>query len=416
MSRIGCLSGSFFVLLQIPRKGGEKITEIYFDNSATTRVSERAAAAAWRAMREDYGNPSSIHGKGVAAYHALSEARASLARLLQVAADELYFTSCGTESNNIVLQGAARAAGKQGKILISAVEHPSVYETAKHLAALGYQLELIPVTSEGVFDLDALKTLLDEQTVLVSIMHVNNETGAIQPLRQAGELIRRRSKRALFHVDAVQSFGRLPLALADWRADAVTMSGHKIHAPKGIGLLWLRAGLNLPSLMQGGGQEHGLRSGTENMSGVMALTAAAEDCYNRMEQYGEKIAKVRDKFLSELRRDLPQLLLNGPADQRSAGHILNISLPGVRSEVLLHSLEMKGLYVSAGSACTSRSSRGSRILLAMGLPEERVDAAIRCSFSRYNTEDEAVTAAELIVETVNELSGLINLGKRKGRR
>ncbi|NLF80859.1 MAG: cysteine desulfurase [Clostridia bacterium] len=389
---------------------------MYFDNSATTRVSEQAAAAALRAMREDYGNPSSIHGKGVAAFHALSEARASLARLLHVAADELYFTSCGTESNNIVLHGAARLAGKQGKILISAVEHPSVHETAKRLAGLGYQLELIPVSAEGVFDPDALEPLLDEQTILVSIMHVNNETGAIQPLRQAGQLIRRLSPRALFHVDAVQSFGRLPLPLADWQADAVTMSGHKIHAPKGIGLLWLRAGVNLPSLMQGGGQERGLRSGTENMSGIMAFVAAAEECYSRMELHGEAIAQVRDVFLSELRRGLPQLLLNGPADEHAVSHILNISLPGVRSEVLLHSLEMKGLYVSAGSACTSRSTRGSRILQAMGLPKERVDAAIRCSFSRYNTPEEAVQAAGLIVETVNELSGLINLGKRKGRK
>lgn len=394
----------------------KKIKEIYFDNSATTRVSERAAAAAWRAMRDEYGNPSSIHGKGVAAYHALSEARAALAGHLQVMADELYFTSGGTESNNIVLQGAARAAGKQGKILISAVEHPSVYETAKTLAGLGLKLELIPVSQDGVIDLEVLAQLLDDETVLVSIMHVNNETGAIQPLAEAGELIRSRSPRAFFHVDAVQSFGRLPLHLAAWQVDAVSISGHKIHAPKGIGLLWLKSDRNLPAQMQGGGQEHGLRSGTENMSGVMALATAAAECYERMEQHYSAIAKVKDKFLSDLHRALPQLVVNGPTDERAASHILNFSLPGIRSEVLLHSLEIKGLYVSAGSACTSRSSKGSRILLAMGLPEQRVDAAIRCSFSRYNTVEEAETAAQLVVETVGELSGLINIGKRKGRK
>lgn len=391
------------------------MNEIYFDNSATTRVSEKAIAAAIQAMRDDFGNPSSVHAKGVAAFHALNEARSTFAALLNVSSDELYFTSCGTESNNIILQGAARAAGRQGKILISAVEHPSVYATARNLSSLGYQVELIPVSEEGIIDLDALGHMVDEQTILVSIMHVNNETGAIQPLQKAGQIIRSQAPKALFHVDAVQSFGRLPLEIAAWQADAVSMSGHKIHAPKGIGLLWLKQTRNIPALMLGGGQEHGFRSGTENMSSILAFTVAAGECYSNMSQNYQAITQVKEKLLDELKNAIPNTLVNGPADERSAAHILNVSFPGARSEVMLHSLEAKGLCVSAGSACTSKSSKGSRILTAMGLSMERIDSALRFSFSRYNTVDEAELAAALVAETVAELSAMFNLKKTKGR-
>lgn len=391
------------------------MTEIYFDNSATTKVSEKAANAAYRAMTENYGNPSSVHRRGAAAFHELNEARGVFAKCLNVSADELYFTSCGTESDNIVVQGAGKSRGKQGRIIVSSVEHPAVYEPAKRLVSQGCDVRFIDVDKNGIIDLDMLESLLTDDTALVSIMHVNNETGAIQPLSEAGKLIRSKAPLALFHVDAVQSFGRLPISVADWQIDALSISGHKIHAPKGIGMLWLRKERNFPPLMFGGGQERGFRSGTENMSGIMAFAVAAGDCYADMPKYYAGMQQVKDTLCQTLQKLVPDCLVNGAVGDKGAAHILNMSFPGIRSEVMLHSLEAKGLFVSAGSACTSKSSKGSRILAAMGLPESQIDSAIRFSFSRYNTVDQARAAADIIAETIDELSLVKQLGKRKRR-
>lgn len=392
------------------------IKEIYFDNSATTKVSEKAAEAAVRTMREDFGNPSSVHSKGAAAFHALNEARSAFAQYLDVVPSELYFTSCGTESNNIVIQGAAKAYGKAGKIFVSAVEHPSVYEPSRYLLSSGYDVAYLPVNQEGVIQLDALSAMLEPDTTLVSIMHVNNETGAIQPLREAGEIIKSIAPQAIFHIDAVQSFGRLPLDIAGWKADAVSISGHKIHAPKGIGLLWLKKGINLPALTLGGGQENGFRSGTENMSSILAFAAAAKECYAAMDSNYRQMQKVKDTLCQQLQTAIPACIVNGPLDEHAAAHIVNISFPGIRSEVMLHSLEAKGIFVSAGSACTSKSSKGSRILTAMGLDESRIDSALRFSFCRYNTVEEAIYTAKVAADVVTELSGFMNFTKRKQRK
>ncbi len=392
------------------------MNDIYFDNSATTQVSELAASAALQAMRLDYGNPSSAYSKGVAAFHALNEARATFAKLLNVDSDELYFTSCGTESNNTVIQGIAKTAGKKAKIIISAIEHPSVYEPVKQLAALGYTTELIPVSGDGIIDLAALGSMLDEQTALVSIMHVNNETGAIQPLSAAGELIRALAPQALFHIDAVQSFGRLPLNLAAWQADTLSLSGHKIHAPKGIGLLWLKKKWNLPPLLLGGGQERGFRSGTENMSSIIAFATAAAECYQQLDKHYAAIAAVKRALTDGLKEKNIDYALNSPDDTNCAAHILNISFPHIRSEVMLHSLEAKGLFVSAGSACTSQSSKGSRILTAMNLDPKHIDSALRFSFSRYNTVDEVKAAVDIIAQTIEELALVVKLYKAKKRK
>ena len=390
--------------------------EIYFDNSATTQVSQQAAAVALQAMREDFGNPSSVHGKGAAAFHALNEARSVFARYLDVASAELYFTSCGTESNNIVLQGAAKVKGKSGKIIVSAIEHPSVYEPTRYLLSLGYDVAYIPVDCQGIIQLDSLEKLVDSDTVLVSIMHVNNETGAIQPLREAGRIIKNKAPQAIFHIDAVQSFGRLPLEIAGWQADAISMSGHKIHAPKGVGLLWLRNEVHIPALTLGGGQENGFRSGTENMSSILAFAEAAQECYADMANYYSRMQEVKDALLANLRQGVPECIVNGPEDQRAAAHILNVSFPGIRSEVMLHSLEERGIFVSSGSACTSKSSKGSRILIEMGLNADRIDSALRFSFSRYNTVDEARMAAAAVVEIVEQLGAFMHFSQRKQRR
>jgi len=389
--------------------------EIYFDNSATTRVSDSAWEAASRAMREEYGNPSSAHSRGARVFHALNQARATIAGLLQVPPEELYFTGCGSEGNNTVVYGAVQAGRKERRrLLVSAVEHPSAMEPAKYLAGRGYELSLIPVDREGVVDLAALRQLLDDRVALVSVMQVNNETGAIQPLTEVGQAVRELAPRALFHVDGVQGFARLPVRLQAWQADAYTISGHKIHAPKGIGGLWLKGSVRIPPLLRGGGQERRFRSGTENMPGILAFAAAAEEAAAGMEAFARQMAAVKTVLRDRLLATVAGATVNGPA--AGAPHILNMSFPGVRSEMLLHYLEQQGLYVSSGSACHSRGSKGSATLAAMGLKPELVDSALRFSFCRYNTMAEAERAAGIVAAAVREIQQLTGgIGKRRER-
>ncbi|MDO4581844.1 MAG: cysteine desulfurase family protein [Bacillota bacterium] len=388
---------------------------IYFDNSATTLVSEKAAAAALRAMREDYGNPSSLHRLGVAAQHALNQARAELAALLRVNAGELYFNSGGSEGDNTVLFGAAQALRRRGqRIIISAIEHPAVAEAAKRLAAQGFDVCHAPVDSCGVVDVAALSALANEQTILVSVMQVNNEVGSIQPLAEIGAAVKQAAPQALFHIDAVQGFGRVPVDVQGWRADALTVSGHKIHAPKGVGLLWLRKGARIAPYLLGGGQERGLRSGTENVPGVMALAAAAEELFPRLAANAACMAEIKEYLATTLRERIDGCALNGPppGDRHSAPHILNMSFAGLKSEVLLHSLEARGLYAGSGSACSSHSDKGSPVLKAMRLPAERIDSALRFSFCPYNTMDEARQAAEIVIEEATALRQLYGKMRR----
>ncbi|MBR0355211.1 MAG: aminotransferase class V-fold PLP-dependent enzyme, partial [Oscillospiraceae bacterium] len=251
------------------------MTEIYFDNSATTRVCPEAAETALRTMTAGYGNPSSVHHMGAAAARELASARQTIADCLKASPGEVSFLSCGTEANNTVLFGASQLDPKRRRILVSAVEHPSVQQPAKYLLSKGYDVHFLPVDEQGRVRLDATAELLDEHTALISVMQVNNETGAVQPLKDIGALVREKAPQALFHVDGVQAFCRLPAELKLWQADAYSMSGHKIHAPKGIGALWLRSGRRIPPLLLGGGQEKGFRSGTEAMPNIMAFAAAA---------------------------------------------------------------------------------------------------------------------------------------------
>lgn len=392
------------------------MTEIYFDNSATTRVCLEAAEAALQTMTEGYGNPSSAHHLGALAARELSAARQTIADCLKARPEEINFLSCGTEANNTVLLGAVQLDPKRRRILVSAVEHPSVQQPAKYLLSKGFDVHFLPVDGQGIVQLDAAAELLDEKTALISVMQVNNETGAVQPLPQIGALVREKAPQALFHVDGVQAFCRLPAELKLWQADAYSMSGHKIHAPKGIGALWLRSGCRIPPLLLGGGQEKGFRSGTEAMPNIMAFAAAARIAHGGMDGYAAQMQRVKLTLLRELQRLLPQVKVNGPAPDESAPHIVNLSFPGCRSEVLLHYLEEKGVYVSAGSACDSRSSKGSPVLAAMGLPAERVDSALRFSFSRFSTEEEAQAAAQIIAAAVDEVSFFMSKTHNKKRK
>ena len=391
------------------------MNEIYFDNSATTQVCESALQAAVKAMREEYGNPSSVHFRGAAAFHALNEARESVAHVLGAMPEEVTFTSCGTEANNTVIFGAAAAGGKQGKrVLVSAVEHPSVSEAAKHLLQSGYDVQFIPVDDAGCVRLDALELLLNEETVLVSVMQVNNEIGTVQPLREVGSLVRRLAPRALFHIDGVQAFARLPIELAGWQADAYSASGHKIHGPKGSGLLWLRTGCHIPALLYGGGQEKKLRSGTENMPGICAFGAAAREASADLSGHARQMLTVKRALAEGAMAEIPDVLMNGQPLDMAAPHILSLSFLGVRSEVLLHYLEQQGICVSAGSACDSRSSKGSHVLLRMGLSPERVDSVLRFSFCRYNTVEEAKRTVAVLKDAVAEIRMM--MGRKKTRR
>lgn len=377
--------------------------DIYFDNSATTRVCPEAVRAACQAMELSYGNASSLHRKGVEAARLLADSRRLFAALLQVKEQELFFTSCATESNNTAICGIAAANRRRGlRVLVSAVEHPSVLEPALSLREQGFQVEQIPVDKLGRVDLAAFAALLQKDTVLVSVQHVNNETGTVQPLAEIGALIRQQAPSAAFHVDGVQGFTKLPVELARWQADAYSLSGHKIAAPKGVGLLWLKKGIRCLPLMSGGGQERNFRSGTENIPFISAFAAAAQ----KYAQPSSQMGVVRQALARALQERVPNCHFNSDLGM-GAPHILNVSFPGAKSEVLLHTLEQEGLFVSSGSACHSnKKDAQSPVLRAMGLERELADCAIRYSFCPENTVEEALVAADITVRAVNMLRKL----------
>jgi len=378
--------------------------EIYLDNSATTKISPVARGAMLEAL-DCYGNPSSLHKKGAEAARLLTKAREAISRQLSRPAGEIYFNSGGSEGNNTALVGLAQARQHQGKrILVTASEHPSLLEPAKFLAQQGFEVQFIPVLSSGLVDLAALESLLDEKTTVIALHQVNNETGTIQQLEIIGKLVKQKSP-SLIHIDGVQGLGRLPLRLDAWKADSYSASGHKIHGPKGVGFLWLRRGVRLPALIKGGGQENELRSGTENLPGIWAMAAAlTEICTDREENTVHFLA-LQD-ILWEGLQDAGALL-NSNLDQNGAPHILNVSFPGVKSEVLLHYLEQEGIYVSSGSACSSKKRSRSPVLHAMGLSPARIESAIRYSFCPNNTLAEAERAAGATVKAVREIRQVI---------
>ena len=390
------------------------MTNIYFDNSATTQACPEAILAATEVMSREFGNPSSSHALGAVAFRSLNKAREICAKIISANPEEIYFTGSGTESNNTAILGAAQAFGKsRRKLLILSTEHPSVIEPAKHLAGREYDLCFIPTDKQGLLNLSTLSELLDDDVFLLSVAHVNNETGAIQPLREIGAMLRKHAPEVFFHVDGVQSFARLPVELKAWQADAFSASGHKIHASKGVGFLWLKKSRHLPPLLYGGGQERRFRSGTENMPGIMAFAAAAELAAVDMNAHAQHMEQIKTFLRDSLRENIADCQVNGPEEQ-VAHHILNMSFLGVRSEVLLHCLEEQGIFVSAGSACTSRSSKGSHVLSVMGLSEAVVDSAIRFSLCRYNTVSEAKEALPIIISTVNEMRSLTGYNSKRG--
>ena len=351
----------------------------YLDNSATTQVCKEAADAAYRVMREDFGNPSSLHRLGIKAEEAVEEARRSISDTLSVEAKNIVFTSGGTEANNTIIFGAAQALKRRGnRIVVSAVEHSSVYESAKHLAESGWDVRFAPVDERGTVDIDKLKELLNEKTVLVSIMTVNNETGAIMPVGQIARLVHKSCPEALFHTDAVQAYCKMPLKPKKLGADLMTVTAHKIHGAKGCGAFYIRDGARILPLLYGGEQQKKLRPGTESSPLIAAFGAAASAAdIASQDEYIRRLNAYAVERLSSLKG----IAFNSTPD--ALPYIINISVPGVRSETMLHHLERSGVYVSSSSACAK--GKRSYVLEAMGLPDDRIDSSLRISFCKYNT-------------------------------
>lgn len=377
--------------------------EAYFDNSATTRCTKRVQEIVQKTMELDFGNPSSLHKKGMEAEQYVKAASAAIAKTLKVKEKEIIFTSGGTESDNLAIIGTALANQRAGQRLITTeVEHPAVFEAMEFLKTLGFDVVYLPVDKYGVLSLEALQEAVNEQTTLVSVMQVNNEIGTIEPIAEAAKMIRRKNPKTYIHVDAVQSYGKMRIRPKQLDIDLLSVSGHKIHGPKGIGFLYIRDKAKIKPISFGGGQQQGMRSGTHNVPGIAGLGEAALEIYENFDAKIEHIYSLRDYFIKEI-TGIEGISVNGKMNRDSAPHIVSISVSGIRSEVLLHALEGYGIYVSAGSACASNKPSVSRTLQAIGLEPTLLDSTVRFSFSAYNTIEEIEYAISKLKELVPKL-------------
>ena len=363
--------------------------EVYLDNSATTKCYDSVKDIVQKVMCEDYGNPSSMHKKGVDAERYIKESKEILAKLLKVQEKEIYFTSGGTESDNLALIGTARANHRAGKHLItSSIEHPAILNTMQYLEQEeGFRVTYLPVDSEGKIRLDALKEALSEETILVSIMYVNNEVGSVQPIEEAVRLVKDYNKNILFHVDAVQGFGKYKIYPKKIGIDLLSLSGHKIHGPKGIGAIYINEKAKIKPIIFGGEQQKNIRSGTENVPGIAGLGMAAKEIYTGLDKKVSHMRELKQRFIEGIMR-IEDTTIHGRYDDTSAPHIISVGIAGIRSEVLLHTLEERGIYVSSGSACASNHPAISGVLKGIGAKKEFLDATIRFSFSEFTTEEE----------------------------
>lgn len=374
--------------------------EAYFDNSATTRCYEEVKDIVVKTMLEDFGNPSAMHTKGVQAEQYVKDAAAKLARILKVTEKEILFTSGGTESNNLALIGGAMANKRAGNhIITTAVEHAAVARPVDFLKEQGFDVTILPVDKQGVVKLDALEAALREDTILVSTMYVNNEVGAVMPVEKIAALVHEKSPKALYHVDAIQAFGKFRIYPKKAGIDLLSVSSHKIHGPKGAGFLYISGKAKVQPMILGGGQQNGMRSGTDNVPGIAGLGAAAEKIYTDFDVKTEHLYQLKERMAAGL-GEMEDVILNGMPLREGAPQILSVSFMGIRSEVLLHTLEERGIYISAGSACSSHKRKASATLTAMGLPASQIECTVRISFSEENTFEEVDYALETLKEVV----------------
>lgn len=396
--------------------------KVYLDNSATTKQADEVTSEMIRIVRDCYGNPSSLHTLGVSAEKELKAARKKLAAVCGASDEEICFTSGGTESDNIAIFQGAELLKRQGnKIITSKTEHPAVLECCKKLESQGFEVVYADVDKRGFVNPENIKKIVDDKTILVSIMHVNNETGTIQPISEIGDIIykasREMSHKILFHCDAVQSFGKLRTEVKSAHIDLLSASAHKLHGPRGVGLLYVNRELHLRPLICGGGQESGLRSGTENLPGIAGF-AAAIGADIRDESASARVTGLRDLLLEGIRAEIPDVVVNSPVDEPDGclPHILNVSFVGARGEVLLHMLEQAGIFVSTGSACSSRKRGGSHVLAAMGLSPEELEGALRFSFTHKNTVEEMEYTVEKLKKSVAEHRRILSIASGGRRR
>lgn len=383
---------------------------IYLDNSSTTQVKAEVAEKTVNAMTKDFGNPSSLHRLGLNAEKIVKESRAIIAKAVNADPSEIYFTSCGTESDNTVIKSVVESGKYRGKkIITTEVEHPAVLKPCEWAEAKGYTVIRIPVDKNCMIDLGALEDALDADTLLVSVMAVNNEVGSVMPLEKVRELITKKAPQALFHTDAVQAFEKTELDVKKLGLDFLSISGHKIHAPKGIGALYVKKGVHVPPFMLGGGQESQFRSGTESVPLIAGFGEAVRLAEADKAARIKHIRETRD-YLKEgiIKTFGERAQINSPED--GVCSILNVSFTGCRGEVLLHMLEENGIYVSTGSACSSNSKKkGSHVLRAMGLSDDAIEGAIRFSLSEFNTKDEMDQVLKTLKEVVDVHSALLKL-------
>ncbi|SDM75528.1 cysteine desulfurase family protein [Lachnospira pectinoschiza] len=374
--------------------------EAYLDNSATTRTADPVVQIMIEAMQVNYGNPSAKHMKGVEAENYVKEAASIIAKSLKVLDKEILFTSGGTESNNTAIIGTAMANKRRGNhLIVSSVEHASVKEPFNFLEREGFRVTYLPVNSEGIVDLEALKEALDEETILVSCMHVNNEIGAIEPIEEIGRIVKEYNPDIIYHVDAIQSYGKFRIYPKKLGIDLLSVSGHKIHGPKGSGFLYIKDKTRIKPIIYGGGQQKGMRSGTENVPAIAGLGKAVELIYNSdFDKKIEHLYEVKDHLIDGLEK-MEDVQINSKRDGESAPQIVSASFKDVRAEVLLHALEEKNIYVSSGSACSSNKPGLSNTLVAIGLANNLLDSTIRFSFN-YETSIEEIDYALDVLNTL----------------
>ncbi|MCI0495811.1 cysteine desulfurase NifS [candidate division KSB1 bacterium] len=378
--------------------------KVYFDHSATTSVDPQVVEAMLPFFHEKFGNPSSIHSFGRETKVALEEAREAVAEFLKTRAADIYFTSGGTESDNLAIKGVAYELKNKGKhIITSKVEHHAVLHSCEALEKEGFEITLLNPDKYGMVHPEAVEKAIKSNTILISIMHANNEVGTINPIEKIGEIAQ--SKGILFHTDAVQTFGKLPLNLSKLPIDLMSISGHKIYGPKGIGVLYIRKGVKLAQLMHGGGHERNRRAGTENIPGIIGLAKAVELRKQNFKKENDQVKKLRDRFAERINKEVPRAILNGHPEKRLAGH-LNLSFQGIEGEALLLSLDLKGIAASSGSACTSGSIDPSHVLLAMGVKPELARSSIRFSLGKDNTDADVDYTLEILPEIVTRLRSM----------
>lgn len=379
--------------------------EIYLDNSATTKPYPEVVDKMVYALTTDYANPSSLHRKGIEVEKNIKLIRQDIARTLGAKDKEIYFTSGGTESNNAIIRGVANLYKKRKNHIISTeIEHPSVLQTLNDLEQDGFEVTYLKVDRDGKINIEELKNAIKPSTILITIMHVNNEIGSIQPIEDIGKYLKSLKDKIYLHVDAVQSYAKINFKPSRYNIDFMSVSGHKLHGPKGIGFMYIKGNNRLKPLITGGGQEIGIRSGTENVPGIYGLGEAVKVINKDLNKTIDKISELKNLLKEEIVNNIEDIKLNSPED--GVCHILNVSFKDVRGEVLLHYLEQKGIYVSTGSACSSKK-KGSHVLNAIGLNQNEIEGAIRFSLSDLNTKEEILEVVKILKDSVNDLRMII---------